>query len=211
MGKIANMSTSIRVALITGVFGLIIAVIGGIFLLFQPSPQQTVIVDLPETIPTVTPKPTVVGTPIMGADLAVGGKVGETIVANNVKMAVDKVTAYSQTSEGYPLSNGYVWVVVELRVFNGSNNYITIFDFRLVDDFSNEYVTWGGYGNKLPALPNISIGQSGAGVISFQVPEPALAQKLRLSLKLESGSRSDLSTLLIVFFDDVLHVEKPDN
>jgi|CXWL01.1.fsa_nt_gi hypothetical protein len=184
---------------------IIVAVVAGVFSLLAAAIAAKGVwgPDLPASIPTLTPKPTVVGTPLMGEDISVGGVVGETISANNITVVVDEVTAYSENA----LTTGYVLVVVKARISNGSCYYIISPFIKLIDDFSNEYVDWGAAlaGNfQLPALSSVPNGKSAAGILVYQVPEPALANKLRLSINLSDGICSEPPTRLVVFFNDVI-------
>ena len=189
---LSQSKATVIAAVVTGMFGLVAALIATINSLSFPS-----------TIPTITPKPTVVGTPLMGHDVAVGGKIGQTISANNITLVVDEVNAYSQKA----FAPEYALVVVKVRIFNGSCYFVNSLNTKLVDDFSNEYADWGaGFTNdfQMPALPSVANGMSAAGILAFQVPNPALANKLRLSIKLENGPCSEPPTRLVVFFDDVI-------
>lgn len=144
----------------------------------------------------------VVGTPIIGADVAVAGKVHETTSAHNVTVVVDDVKAYSP---GY--ISGYTFVIVNAKISNDSCYLITTDNIRLVDDFSNAYADWGTLAAnfQLARLPDvISRGQAGMGALVFQVPEPALNNKLRLTVELKPNVCTTLSTRLVIFFDDVI-------
>lgn len=199
--KTLNPSTTIIIAaIVTGIFGLI-----NIFANLGDQEKGW-----PEVIPSITPKPTVVGTPKMSAEHAASGKIGEIIFANDIKIVVDEVHAYPKSYHSSAFFPGYAFVVVKLQISNGSTFYVAPQHIRLVDIVSNEYASWSVMSDlfDLPALPGISIGQSGSGALVFQVPEPALSQSLRLSLRL-GGNAFEADTLLVVFFDDVIELEQP--
>ena len=155
-------------------------------------------------MPSATPKPTVVGTPLIGADIAAGGKVGFVVVANNISAIVDEVRAYQSNPEGFSAGEGYAFVVVKMRINNGSEwPIIGRSQLILIDDYSNQYSAWGVSGFDLPEIPVLKPGESASGAEVYKVPIPALTNALRL--RLEASSQS---TRIEIFFDP-LPVEEP--
>jgi len=207
MYRITGAQATIIAAVITGVFGILIFMISPIF---KSDPSGS----LPAGVPTTTPKPTVVGTPIIGADIAAGGGIGFTVVANNITLVVDDVKAYRKSISGMSAGQGYVFVISKVRVSNASTFLLSAFDFYLLDDFSNQYVDWGVYASdfNLVALSSpIIYGRSGAGVLIFRVPEAALMTNLTLRLDPKpSPVKNEPSTRLEIFLGSGLKVlEKP--
>jgi hypothetical protein len=159
---------------------------------------------LPTGLPSPTPKPTVIGTPIIGANIAVGGKVGSMVMANAVSLIVDEVKAYSTDLSGFPERGDYALVVVKFRVANESQATLSGYTIRLVDDYSNEYVTWSIFDFGVPEFPVlVEPGISAAGALVYRVPRAALTNSLRLRLDVQQ-----IDTRIEIFFDSI-GVENP--
>lgn len=164
---------------------------------------------LPESLPTITPKPTVIGTPISGADIAAGGNIGFTLIAHGISLVVDNVKAYKNTLHGRPNYPGYVFVVVSVRYANASPRYFTTSDFKLIDDFDNKYENWSiaEEFDSIAMSGVIEPGMSGGGNLVYNVPEAALANSLRLRLEPVLYEFDQPSVRMEVFFTGTLNIE----
>lgn len=174
---------------IIGLIGTIVAAIIGIIpsLIAKPS-TNGLPPPLPTGLPTPTPLPTVVGTPIaIGADIAASGPIGFTVKAYNVSLVVDEVLAYQTNSQGYTERPGYTHLLIKFRVMN-DNPWIYIWrnDIIVIDDYSNEYHTWGDFGSDFPDVLDVSYNESVAGALAYRVPLAALDNNLTLRLETES-------------------------
>jgi len=174
MKKLTPAQSTVIAAIITGVFGVIVAMLA-----WQKNPR------LPSAIPSLTPQPTVVGTPVeLGTDISVRGQIGFTVSAGNIILVIDEVNAYRQTLYGRPARTGYVFIVVKLRISNGSHHFINSLYTTVADDLGNRYapkITAVEF--DLPELPSLQNGDSGAGAIVYELPEVALSNNLRFWLE----------------------------
>lgn len=191
---------------------LLLVIAGGILLVIVMRLVKPAESPLPlfANLPNPTPRPTVIGTPILGADIASSGNIGFTIMANGISLVVDDVKVYRTTPDGHLADMGYVFVIVTVRTTNASEFLFTSSALVLVDKFSNEYREWGSFVDlfELPGLPSIiESGQSGTGALVYNVPEAALAQELRLRLEPEQISINVPSVRLEVFFTRTLAIE----
>ncbi|MBI3174939.1 MAG: DUF4352 domain-containing protein [Chloroflexi bacterium] len=158
-----------------------------VFTVLKSQPiNNNVILQLPSVIPSLTPKPTVVGTPVDFGEYEISarGQVGFTVIAGNITLVIDEVNAYRKTNHGFPPREGYIFVVVKIRIVNGSHHYMDSLQTVIADDLGNRYapkimaVDFG-----LPELPALLYGDSGAGAIVYEIPEVALRNNLRFLLE----------------------------
>jgi hypothetical protein len=140
------------------------------------------------------PEPTVFGTPNYGLGLGAKGPIGFQVVANNISLVVDEVKAYKKTSNGLSAPEGYAFVIVKAGTVNQSRYTISELNFSLVDDQDNRYVWQAGSIEKFGLSP-FSFAEDkkkGSGTLLFEVPLPAIANKLRLRLQPDLSFAGDL-------------------
>lgn len=155
---------------------------------------------LPTGLPSPTPMPTVVGTPVnVGADIAASGPIGFTVKVYNVSLVVDEAIAYQTDSEGRTEIPGYTNLLVKLRIAN-ENPFVNVsrYDILVIDDYSNEYHTWGNLGVDFPEISNVSYNQSVAGVLVYRIPIAALNNNLVLLLETTSYDSKPISIRIII-------------
>lgn len=156
-------------------------------------------------LPSPTPMPTVVGTPInIGADIGASGPIGFTVKVYNVSLVVDEVLAYQTDSKGYTERAGYTNLLVKLRVAN-ENPFIHFskYDIIVVDDYSNQYHTWGNWGSDFPEITSIGYNQSMAGALVYRIPIAALTNNLILRLETTSYDTKPISIRIIISLGNV--------
>jgi hypothetical protein len=160
---------------------------------------------LPTGLPSPTPMPTVVGTPItIGADIGATGAIGFTVKVYNVSLVVDEVLAYQTDSKGYTERAGYTNLLVKLRIAN-ENPFVHIskYDIIVVDDYSNEYHTWGNWGSDFPEITSVGYNQSAAGALVYRIPLAALNNNLVLMLETTSYDTKPISMRMIISLGNV--------
>jgi hypothetical protein len=148
-----------------------------------------------------------VGTPLPWFDkgVAAGGRPNFEVEANGVILVVDEVLGYSSTPSGIPASDGYVFVVIKMRVSNRNWIGISSLDFVLVDASSNQYTNRSTVGfESLPAIGFVEHDQVVAGALVFEVPTPALQNSLRLRLEPQLFKEIDQATRIEIFLDTIL-------
>jgi hypothetical protein len=174
-------SPMIITAIIAFVATIVAAIIGIIPLLPAKLPAP-----LPTGRPSPTPMPTVVGTPInIGADIAASGPMGFMVNVYDVSLIVDEVIAYQTASNGISERPGYTFLLVKLRIAN-QNPQIFIWardDILVVDDYSNEYRTWGDLFSDFPDIISVSCNESVVGALVYRIPVAALNNNLILRLE----------------------------
>ena len=155
---------------------------------------------LPTGLPSPTPMPTVVGTPVaIGADIGASGPIGFAVKVYNVSLVVDEAIAYQTDSKGRTEIPGYTNLLVKVRIAN-ENPFINIsrYDILVIDDYSNEYQTWGNWGADFPEISNVSYNQSVAGVLVYRIPIAALNNNLVLMLETTSYDPKPISMRIII-------------
>lgn len=214
MKRLSEAQAILLAAFITGAFAIIASLV-------TPAPrletnvaqtsvfasQTSIPTDQPIVIPTDAPEPTIVGTPLIGADVAAGGRIGFTVVANGISLVVDEVRAYDRTFDGFLPIPGYAFVVVKLRVVIDGWHILSGYEFLLVDDRDNRYRWQTGLatsGFNISLMPVLSKGESWSGGMVYEVPVVALDNKLRLRLEPDpSLTLEKLSTRIEIFFDPI--------
>ena len=198
-----RLSTSHIIAIVVALIGLVgtvvAAFIGRIPSLSSELPSYLP-PPLPTGLPSPTPLPTVVGTPVkVGADIAASGPIGFTVKVYNVSLVVDEVLAYRTDPRGVTEIPGYTDVLVKMRIVNENPRiYIWRGDILLVDDFSNDYRTWGSFYSNFPEISSVYYGQSVAGALVYRVPLAALENNLVLLLEAKYDEVKPLSIRIIV-------------
>ena len=101
--------------------------------------------------------------------------------ANNISFVVDEITAYSRTRSGVQAANGYVFVVVKMRIVN-NNRIVSLYgdDIILVDGHNNQYTQQFTVGFDLPEIQWVEPGQSVSGALVYNLPTPALNNSLKI-------------------------------
>ncbi len=198
--KPKRLSTSQSVTIVVALIGFIgaigAAIIGIIPLLPAKLPPP-----LPTGLPTPTPLPTVVGTPLkVGADIAASGPIGFTVKAYDVSLVVDEVLAYRTDSKGNTEIPGYTDLLIKMRIVN-QNPSVYIFsrgDIVVVDDFSNEYHTWGNLNSSFPDILSVAYNQSVVGGLVYRIPSAALDNNLVLVLDTISHETTNISIRIVI-------------
>ncbi len=192
-------SITIVAALIT-LAGTITAAVIGIIPSLRVIEHIELPAPLPTGLPSPTPLPTVVGTPIdVGGDMVASGPVGFTIKVYGVSLVVDEALAYQTNSIGYTEIPGYTNLLVKLRIANENPSiYVWNRDILVVDDYSNQYRSWGGWGSDFPEISSVEYGQSASGALVYRIPIAALNNKPRLVLETSSFESNPLVIRLIV-------------
>lgn len=150
--------------------GLLCVSLGGCVQTPQATPSQQ-----PQQ-PAVLPPPA--GTPVSGGPggVAYYGTMPFAPSAAGVTVAVDAVEITRNL-----MPPGYVFVAVGVRVVNESNFPVNVYQFTIVDDFSNCYAWWRASRTGRPDLPLvIEPHQVETGFLGYNVPEAALPIRLRL-------------------------------
>lgn len=124
-----------------------------------------------------------------------GGSFPNPITLNGVTVRIEEPRVEVADAN---LKQGYVYLVVHVRVSNQSSESVNASEFRLIDEYLNLYESWQTsvpFADGLTPMPQIiAAGQTAEGEHVFLLPAAALQANLRLRWQSAvHQSRIDLS------------------